>query len=184
MRDLSLNILDIAQNSVAAGAKNVWIGIAVDTLKDVLTVTIKDNGCGMDEDFLKNAADPFTTTRNTRKVGLGLPLFKDAALITGGSFDIKSEKNKGTLVAAAFILDSFDRMPLGDITETMLTLVTGSKEIDFTLNYKVDGREFTFDTAEVKQTLGDVPLDTAEVVEFLRQLMNENIGEVNAGLII
>ncbi len=184
MRELSLNLLDIALNSVAAGAQNIGIVIRVETGKDRLTITISDDGFGMDEEFLKKAVDPFATTRKTRKVGLGLPLFKEAALITGGSFDLNSKLGAGTTVVAGFALDNIDRMPLGDIPATMITLVTGSPDIEFKLCYSVDGREFVFDTAEIKETLAGVPIDSPEVAEFLTGYLAGNIDEINGGLTI
>lgn len=184
MRELSLHILDIAQNSVAAGAKNINIKIRADTVKNILAITVTDDGCGMDKELLGKAADPFTTTRKTRKIGLGLPLFKMAALISDGGFDIKSIKGGGTAVSASFRLDHIDRMPLGDLGETMLALITGSPAIDFVLDYGVDTRGFVLDTREIKASLDGVPADTPEIAVFLKQYISENIALVNENVII
>ena len=115
MRELSLNVLDIAQNSISAGASEVEITVEEISSASKMTIIIKDNGCGMDEETVRNVMDPFYTTRTTRKVGMGVPLFKMAAESTGGSFDIVSELGVGTTVTAVFGLSNIDRMPLGDI---------------------------------------------------------------------
>ena len=123
MTEISLNILDVAENSTRAGASLVSITVSADTKADRLTVVIEDDGCGMTEEQLARVTDPFFTTRTTRKVGLGVPFFKEAAELTGGSFAIQSEPGKGTSVTAVFVLSSIDRMPLGDISATIHNLV-------------------------------------------------------------
>ena len=148
MKELSLNILDIAQNSVKANAS--LIGISIDETDDVLSFKITDNGKGMTADFLSRVTDPFTTTRTTRKVGLGLPLLKMEAEMTGGSFSIKSKseteyKEHGTEVFASFNKKSIDYIPLGDIIDTLCTLVQGAENTDFIFNHKMPcGRGFPF----------------------------------------
>lgn len=180
MREIALNILDIAENSVKAKASLIEITV---TAKDnILTVTVTDNGKGMSKDFLEKVTDPFTTTRTTRKVGMGIPLFKDAAEMTGGSFEIESELGRGTRVTARFVLDSIDRAPLGDLSDTAVTLL--SPEIDFVWVYTVDERSFTFDTREIKAELGDIPIDSPEVISFLRNLLKENIDSINGGTVL
>lgn len=180
MREIALNILDIAENSVKAKASLIEITV---TAKDnILTVTVTDNGKGMSKDFLEKVTDPFTTTRTTRKVGMGIPLFKDAAEMTGGSFEIESELGRGTRVTARFVLDSIDRAPLGDISDTAVTLL--SPEIDFVWVYTVGERSFTFDTREIKAELGDIPIDSPEVISFLRNLLKENIDSINGGTVL
>ena len=121
MTEISLNILDVAQNSISAGAKLIEISVVADIKSDTLTVVIKDNGCGMDEEKLKKVIDPFFTTRTTRKVGLGIPFYKLAAENTGGTFNITSQLGLGTTVTAVFGLSHIDRMPLGDINFTIHT---------------------------------------------------------------
>lgn len=180
MREIALNILDIAENSVKAKAS--LIEITVTAADNILTVTITDNGKGMSKDFLEKVTDPFATTRTTRKVGMGIPLFKDAAEMTGGSFEIESEPGRGTRVTARFVIDSIDRAPLGDISDTAVTLL--GPDIDFVWVYTVNGRSFTFDTREIKAELGDIPIDSPEIISFLRNLLKENIDSINGGTVL
>ena len=179
MTELSLNVLDIAQNSVKAKATLIEISVTADTKRDSLVIEIKDNGCGMDAETLKRVTDPFYTTRTTRRVGLGIPFYKMAAEMTGGSFDIVSEVGKGTAVTARFVLSSIDRMPLGDMPGTMETLIVYNTDIDFVYNYKVDERSFSLSTNEMKGILGDVPLNAPEVVRYIREFLKENTDAVN-----
>ncbi|MDY5356284.1 MAG: ATP-binding protein, partial [Eubacteriales bacterium] len=161
MKELSLNILDIAQNSVKANAS--LIGISIDETDDVLSFKITDNGKGMTADFLSRVTDPFTTTRTTRKVGLGLPFLKMEAEMTGGSFSIKSKseteyKEHGTEVFASFNKKSIDYIPLGDIIGTLCALVQGAENTDFIFNHKMPHGEVFLSTKEMRELLGDVPL--------------------------
>ncbi len=148
MEDLSLHILDIAENSIAAEAKRIEIRIEEDQAKDLLTVEIKDDGKGMDEQTLTRALDPFFTTRTTRRVGLGLPLLAQAARESDGAIEIDSKPHGGTTVKAAFRYRHLDRKPLGDIHETFQTLVAGHPEIDFLFEHIKDGLTYCFDTRE------------------------------------
>ncbi|MBQ2713220.1 MAG: ATP-binding protein [Clostridia bacterium] len=175
MREISLHILDIAKNSVRAKATLITLGVEVDDAADTLVFSVKDNGCGMSEELLKTVTDPFTTTRTTRKVGLGLPLLRTNTELTGGGIEITSTVGVGTLVKATFGLSSIDRMPLGDLSETVITLVSGSPEVDFVLNVKRGEQEFCFDTAAIKQMLGVSVLDEAEVLQYLTEYVRENI---------
>jgi anti-sigma regulatory factor (Ser/Thr protein kinase) len=185
MTEISLNILDIAQNSVRAEASLVEIHLSADTGKDDLTVIIKDNGCGMSEEQLAKVADPFFTTRDTRGVGLGVSFFQYAAEQTGGSFSISSELGKGTEVAAVFKLSSVDRMPLGDITETIRSLIVHNGGIDFLYTYSVDGRSLKLDTKEFKKVLGeDVSFSEPDVSAYIRDYLTENKAETDAGTVI
>ena len=146
MEDLSLHILDIAENSIAAEAKRIEIRSEEDREKDVLTVEIKDDGKGMDERTLKKALDPFFTTRTTRKVGLGLALLAQASRESDGTIEIDSTPGRGTTVKAAFRYHHLDRKPLGNIHETIETLVTGYPEVDFLFEHTRDGSTYSFDT--------------------------------------
>lgn len=179
--EISLHILDVAENSVRAGATLVRIEVLADTAENTLSVTIADNGCGMSEEQLAKVEDPFFTTRNTRKVGLGIPFFKQAAEGTGGSFSIRSKEGEGTVTEAVFVLDSIDRMPLGDMTATIHTLVTCHEEMDLYYRYARDGRAFTLDTREMREILGNVPLSSPEVSRFLKEYLDENRREVDSG---
>lgn len=181
MPEISLNILDIAQNSVKAGAKLVLIAVQADQTSDTLTVIIEDDGCGMSEEQLKAVTDPFFTTRTTRKVGLGVPFFKLAAELAGGSFDIASEKGKGTKVTAIFGLSNIDRMPLGDMCGTMHTLITMNGDIDFVFDYHVDDKGFVLDTREFRSVLEGVPFNVPEVSQYIKEYLEENIQQTNNG---
>jgi len=176
MNELSLNILDIAQNSIAAEATLVEIDVEEDSNSDRITIRVKDNGKGMSEDFLKEVEDPFITTRTTRKIGLGISFLKEAAEMTGGSIDLKSEPGVGTSVTAYFGMSHIDRQPIGNLTETIITLVTLNTEIDFIIRYKVNENEFVFSTQEVKELLGeDVSLSSPQIVMFLTEYVKEHI---------
>ncbi|MEE0944928.1 MAG: ATP-binding protein [Clostridia bacterium] len=174
MEELSLNILDIVQNSIAARAELIEVEIVEDTKADTLTITITDNGCGMSEEMVKNVTDPFTTGRKTRRVGLGIPLFKLAAELTGGGLEIESELGKGTRIIARFGLSHIDRQPLGDIASTMHQLIIMNENVDFLYVHKVNDNEFKFDTREVKEILGGVSLAEHEVMVWLLEYLNEN----------
>ena len=181
MTEIALNILDVTENSIRAGASEIEIDIAADTEKDILEVVIKDNGCGMDEEQLQKVTDPFFTTRTTRKVGLGIPFFKQAAESTGGSFTIQSRVNEGTCVKAVFGLSHIDRMPLGDINSTIYTLVVFNESIDFHYKYEYDGKGFVLDTKEMKNILGGLSFKDAEVSQFIREYLDTNKAEVDDG---
>ena len=176
MRELALNILDITENSVKAGATLVEIDIIAKG--NVLTIRIKDDGCGMDEEFLSKVTDPFTTTRTTRKVGMGVPLFKMAAEQANGTFSITSEKGKGTEVIATFEIDNIDREPLGNIADTMTTLLSDEIPTDYLLKVSVDGNQFDLDTRELKEQLNGIPISEPQVLLFVRDMINENIKEI------
>ena len=169
MRELSLHILDLAQNSLTANATRLDILIRIDHEKDNLSITLADNGKGMAPDFLKSVTSPFTTTRTTRKVGLGIPMFKANAELTGGSFDIES------------VLSSIDRPPLGDMPSTMVSLVVANPEFHFHLEYAVDKEAFVFDTEEIRQVLGGVPLDTPEVLSWIEGYIQEGMESLHGG---
>lgn len=174
MRELSLNILDIAQNSISAGAPLITIEVNENTAQHTLLIGVYDNGKGMSEEQVKSVIDPFFTTRTTRKVGMGIPLFKMAAEQTGGSLEIKSELGVGTEVKAYFKTDSVDFTPLGDVASTIQMLITMNTDRDFVYKHIVNEKEFVCDTREIKAILGDVPLDTYEVSQWLKDFITEN----------
>ncbi|MCH5198352.1 MAG: sensor histidine kinase [Oscillospiraceae bacterium] len=185
MKELSLNILDITMNSVKAGADK--INISLFETEETLQIEIKDNGCGMKEDFVKNVTDPFTTTRTTRKVGLGIPFFKLAAEQTGGSLNIVSKHESdfpdlhGTVITALFYKNHFDFTPLGDIISTLVTLLQGAPEIEWLFVHKTPAGEVLLDTAELRSVLGDIPLNTPDVLLWIRESLEEQYGEIKAG---
>ncbi len=177
-----MNILDVAENSVRAGASLIEIEVLVRQKDDTLTVVIKDNGCGMTPEQVKSVQDPFFTTRTTRKVGLGVPFFKEAAEDTGGSFRIVSEQGKGTEVCATFILSHIDRMPLGDICSTIYTLIVFNEHIDFRFRYGYGEDFFELDTREMRETLGaDISFFEPEVSAFIKEYLITNKKDVDHG---
>ncbi len=174
MRELSLNILDIAQNSVSAGASRIEIEVQEDTAAKTLRIRIADNGCGMSEETVRRVQDPFYTTRTTRKVGMGIPLFKMAAEMTGGSFSIDSEVGKGTTVTALFRTDSIDFTPLGDAESSVCALVTMNENINIVYIRRLDENIFIFSSDEIKQVLEGVPLNEPSVVQWLGEYLAEH----------
>ncbi len=178
MKELSLHILDIVQNSVAAGARLIMLDLIEDVNTDLLEFSIKDDGCGMTEETLKKVTDPFTTGRTTRRVGLGIPLLKAAAELTGGGLELTSEPGVGTTVTARFVYDSIDRQPLGNMAETILGIIISYENIDFVYYHRVNEKEFTIDTREIKGILGEVSLNEPEVVLWLSGFLNENETEL------
>lgn len=182
MPEISLNILDVAENSTRAGAHLVTITVDADTESDRLTVTIEDDGCGMTEEQLSKVTDPFFTSRTTRKVGLGIPFFKYAAESTGGSFSITSKPGVGTTVTAVFILSHIDRMPLGDISSTIHTLIVYHPETDFLYRYRYGDREFSLSTREFREILGDISFDVPEISAYILEYLQENKLETDGGI--
>lgn len=178
MKEISLNILDIAENSVKAGA--TLIEISLTQTGTILQIVIKDNGCGMSPETLKQVENPFYTTRTTRSVGLGIPFYKLAAEQTGGSVTIESVQESessaqhGTTVTAVFYTDHIDFMPLGDMVSTVCTLIHGSPDIDFLYRHQTEQGSIELDTRAVRQVLGeDLPLDCFEVMEWIRGYLEE-----------
>ena len=180
MKEISLNILDITENSVKAGA--TLTEIYVDEAGDTLTLTIVDDGCGMDEETLRSVTDPFYTTRTTRKVGLGIPLLKLACEQTGGSLSITSsvdEDTHGTTVTAVFFKNHIDFTPLGDVISSIVTLIQGHPDTDFLFRHSTEGGAVELDTREIRAVLEGVPLDTYEVILWIRDNLREQYEEIN-----
>ena len=182
MRELSLNVMDVAQNSVRAEASLIKIIVEESDKDDFLNISIEDNGCGMTEEQVSQVIDPFFTTRTTRKVGLGIPLFKLSAEQTGGSFDIKSKAGEGTLTKASYKKSHVDMTPLGDINSTVEILIRCNPEIDFVFTHGTDSGSFTLDTRELKEVLGDVSLDNPEVLEWIKQYLEEQTQIIIGGV--
>lgn len=182
MPEISLNILDVAENSVRANASLVEITVDVQPEDDVLTVIIKDDGCGMTKEEAERAADPFFTTRTSRKVGLGIPFFRQAAECTKGSFQIDSEKGKGTTVKAVFRLSHIDRMPLGDISSVIYTLVVFNENISFCYTYRYGEKDFVLDTRSMREILGEeVSFREPEVSAFIKEYLESGKAETDGG---
>ena len=182
MKDLSLNMLDIAENSVKAGASLTELEVIENHNKLIFRVT--DNGCGMTQEILKGVSDPFYTTRTTRKVGMGLPLLRLAAEMTGGRMDIVSKhiseypNDHGTTVTAEFITDHIDCPPVGDMAATVTTLIQGHPDTDFIFRHSLNGTEVQLDTRELREVLGDVSLAEFEVLQWISGFMTEQYGSV------
>ena len=174
MQDLSLHILDLCENSLAAGARLVTVVVEQRPGEDRLTVSVRDDGRGMTAEQLRRVCDPFYTTRTTRPVGLGVPMFRLAAELTGGSFSISSQPGRGTEVRAEFVPSHIDCLPLGDMAATMCTLISGSPGVDFVYTRLYDDRRFELDTRRMRGILGAVPLNTPEVLDWVGGFVREN----------
>ncbi len=179
MRELSLNVLDIAQNSVVANATVIEIEIIENSTTNDLFIGIYDNGKGMSESQLESVLDPFFTTRTTRKVGMGVPLFKFAAEMTGGKFEIESEEGVGTKVKAYFKTNHLDFTPIGDMASTVISLITMNLNIDFIYKRSLDKKSFTLDTRQLKEILGDVPLNEPSIAQWIKDYVNENTKQLS-----
>ena len=181
MRELADNILDIAQNSISAGAALTEITVSVSHEENLVSLVFKDDGCGMPPEFVKAVTEPFTTTRKTRKVGLGLPLLNMTASMTGGEFLIESEVGKGTRVCVSFGLDHIDRPPLGDVAGAWFTLVFMNPDTDFLFVYEVDGKRFEFDTRVIRETVDPLPLNEPEIAAWIRECIATEIAQLHGG---
>lgn len=174
MKELSLNILDIAENSQKA--KATLTEIILNETEDTLILEIKDNGTGMSEQTLNCVTDPFYTTRTTRNVGLGIPLLKLAAEQTGGNFKITSKtegESRGTCVTAAFNKNHIDFTPIGDTVSSVVTLIQGHPDADFLFKHSCNSGEVSLDTRELRGILGDVPLNSYEVIKWIGEYLSE-----------
>ncbi len=181
MDELSLYVLDITMNSVRAGATDIQIELVEDG--DWLTLTVKDNGCGMTEEQLARLANPFFTTRKTRKVGLGIPFLKMLAEMTGGDIEVTSvhesvSEHHGTTTRARFGRKHIDFIPLGDMVETVKTLIQGSPEINFCYRHKTEGGEVELSCAEMREVLGDIPLNQPEILTWIGDNLREQYESV------
>lgn len=181
MRELADNIMDIAQNSISAGASLTEVHIRVSHQDDRITFVFKDDGCGMSEEMVQTVMEPFTTSRKTRKVGLGLPLLKQTAEMTGGEISITSAVGVGTEVTASFGLGHIDRPPMGDVAGAWFSLVVMNPETDFLFTYDYDGQAFTFDTRVIRETVAPIPLNQMEVSAWIKECLTTEINELHGG---
>jgi len=182
MRELSDNIMDIAQNSIAAGASLTEVMVRVSHAEDRITFVFRDDGCGMSEELVKAVTEPFTTTRKTRKVGLGLPLLKQTAEMTGGSMSIVSTVGVGTEVTASFGLGHIDRPPMGDVAGAWFSLVVMNPDADFLFTYDYDGAEFVFDTRVIRETIAPLPINHMEIAAWIKDHISQEINELHGGM--
>ena len=184
MTELSLHILDIVQNSIKAGSDMISIAVDEKIADNIFVITITDNGCGMEKDFLEDVVNPFRTTRTTRKVGLGLSLLKNACELTGGSLEITSEVGKGTVVRAQFVHDSIDRQPLGDMASTMTTIIGGNDKINYVYSHSFDDNYFEFSTSEIRKILGEeIELSNIDVLNWIEGYITEQEDNLYGGAI-
>lgn len=179
MDELSLHIIDIVHNSVSAGAKNIEVLIIEDDEKDIISFEVIDDGKGMDEEILKKVSDPFFTTRN-KKVGLGIPLLKQLAESTGGSFKIKSELGEGTSIKVILPKSNPDVPTLGNLKETILNLLF-IEDTNIKIIYKKNKLEKEIDSKKIKEILGEIPMSHPDIIKFLKNYIKSefNLKEVN-----
>ncbi len=180
MLELALHILDIAENSTRAGARNVCISVDEDTSSDRFRLVIEDDGAGMSPEEVVKALDPFFTTKKVRRVGLGLPMLAQAAEATGGALRLESEPGKGTRVSVEMGLTHIDRQPLGDVPGALVALIAGNPDIDIVYRHIRDGKEYRLDTAELKKELDDVPINHIEVLQYIRTHVSEGLEQLGS----
>jgi len=175
MLDLAAHILDIAENSVRAGARLVEIIINEDNAENLLSIEINDDGSGMTKEEIKKVFDPFYTTKKVRRVGLGIPLLSDAAQRAGGNLHLDSIKGKGTNLKVTFQLDNIDRQPLGDIVSTLIILIAGNCDIDFLYRHRKNDRQFEMDTRDIRNEIDDIPINHLEILKYIRSVLEEDL---------
>ena len=178
MNDLSLHILDISENSIEAGAKNIEIIITEDAKNDLLTLEINDDGKGIKEEMIEQVSNPFTTSRKTRNIGLGIPLFKEAAESSGGKFSIDSKEGTGTRVKAEFRYSHVDRKPLGNMPETLIAIILRAENTDIAYCHRKNGKDFEFRTKDLKDDLKIKSLNEPGLLKNLKEILNHKISEL------
>ncbi len=175
MLELAAHILDIAENSIRAGAALVEITIIEDSAKNILSIEINDDGVGMTPEEIKKVFDPFYTTKKVRRVGLGIPLLSDAAQRSGGGLVLDSIQGKGTRLKVTFQLDHIDRQPLGDIISTLIILIAGNSDVDFLFQYIKNNCRFEMDTREIRKEIEDIPINHPEILKYIRSVLNDGL---------
>jgi anti-sigma regulatory factor (Ser/Thr protein kinase) len=180
MKDLAMHVMDIAQNSIRAGAMLVHVTLDEQPENDVFIVRVEDDGKGMNEDMIPKVLDPFFTTRETRKVGLGIPLLKQNAEQAGGKLQLRSTPGKGTRVEATFQYHHLDRPTTGDIAGTMALLIFANPGMDFVYKHVYNDHGWQLDTREIREILGEMPLDSMKVRKFIKEMIEENLEELKS----
>lgn len=178
MKDLSMHIIDIVQNSIEAGASEVRLIITENTSTDRLVIDISDNGRGMDQELMAKVVDPFFTTRKTRRIGLGLPLLKAAAERCEGSLILDSAPGRGTTVKATFRHSHIDRAPLGNIVDSMINLIVGNPNLNIYFRHSINDREVVFDAKELREQLEDIPLNNPAVINWIKKFLVDSYAEI------
>lgn len=175
MRDLSLHLLDLAENSIRAEATVVQVTVEESPEKNLLRITIVDNGKGMSPEFLESVKSPFSTTRTTRKVGLGIPLMKATAERSGGSLAIDSTLGEGTTISTELEYNHIDRPPLGRVEDTIVSLMSFHHGIDIHFTYRYEAKVFEFHTEEIKDIYSDLDYYPTEVLAWVKTYLLENM---------
>ena len=178
MRELSLHIMDIIENGISAGADLITLEVSENQKEDLLEIEVIDNGRGIPEKELKKVMDPFYTTRTTRRVGLGLSLFREAAKRCNGEFNISSREGEGTYISASFQLDHIDMAPVGDMASSLSCLIMGNSEVDFLYSHEVDGKSFNIDTRHIREELDGVPINNIEVINYITGTISKSLEEI------
>jgi hypothetical protein len=179
MREISLHLIDIIQNSVSAKATLIVVSLEINTLEDYIKITITDDGCGMDEETLKKVKDPFVTSRKTRRVGLGLSLFESACKRCDGYLDVYSQEGKGTEVMAYMKLNHIDREPIGNIQDTIVSALLNDN-VNIVYRHEFNEKSFEFDSREIKKIVGD-DLSNPEILNWIQEYIAENIQNIDGG---
>ena len=178
MQDFSLHILDLVENSITAGATRIEIKIDEDSTQDTITIEIADDGKGMSQEMVEKVLDPFVTTRTTRKVGLGLSLFAQAAHACNGKVVIRSEPGKGTKLVGTFQASHIDLKPWGTMVDTMITLIVGNPDCNFYYRHRKDAFSYDLDTEVIKKELGEIPISHPRVIDLLRSDLKSNLSHM------
>jgi anti-sigma regulatory factor (Ser/Thr protein kinase) len=178
MQDLSLHILDIAENSIEARARKVEVRLTEDSQQDRLVLEIEDDGQGMDQETKQQALNPFFSTKTTRRIGLGLPLLAEAARAAAGWFTLDSQPGRGTHIKAVFQLSHIDCKPLGDIAQTLVALILGNPRTDFVYRHSVNGKHFEFDTRDIRKERKGVALSSPEIMRFINKTLQEGLASI------
>ncbi len=178
MAELCLHIIDVVQNSTAADAENVKIQLKDSQKEDLILIAVTDDGCGMDQQTLENVQNPFYTTKSGKKVGLGIPLLKAGSFDCDGSFHMQSTPGQGTNVSSTFKRSHIDTPPVGDVNDTIFTLIVGTDQCNIEFDYTTDKGAFCISIAEVKDQVGDVPLTHPEIIGFLREYISTNVQQL------
>ncbi|MBS5114293.1 MAG: sensor histidine kinase [Erysipelotrichaceae bacterium] len=175
MKDIAMHILDIAYNSIRALSSLITINIVDSMIQNKIEITIQDNGKGMSEETLKQVINPFYTTRTTRRIGLGIPLFKEGVEMTGGKFKITSQLNEGTTTYGCYVKNHLDTPPMGDLCETIITLIQANANIDYLITYQNDKTSFCLDTKEIKKILDGISINEPEIILWLKDYIKEGM---------
>lgn len=189
MAELCYHLIDLVQNSAAAGADEIHVLLKDSAARDDIVLEIRDNGRGMDEEMVNRVQDPFFTTKSIKKVGLGIPLLKETALMCDGTFSIDSRAGEGTCIRAQLCRSHIDTPPLGDVSGTFLTLLTGHSQIqvgetdraiNIQITYMTDAGSFEISSADIRGHIGDLPFTHPEVIAFLRGFIDEKTVSLKA----